>query len=331
MMGPIIEVEGLSRSFQIRDKDAPKAGWFAKPKLKSLIAVSDLCFSIETGQKVAFIGPNGAGKSTTLRMLSGLLRPSSGSARVCDLVPWDQTSLLASRIGLVFGQRSPLWPALPVEDSFNLLAKIYDLSPEKYARQCGKLVEVFGLKKLLPQPARTLSLGQRMRCDIAAALLHEPDVLFLDEPTIGLDVTAKALLRDHLNKLARETETTVLLTSHDTDDIEKMCHRVILIDHGQKLLDTTLPELQRDYTRFKILRLATEEETPHFEHAGVMVEEQGEHRLVLKVDTAEAPVERVVAACLERFELLDMGIEGLPLEEIIKSIYQRKSGDLFTK
>ncbi len=329
MTGPIIEVQGLSRVFQIRDKDAPQTSWFSKAKTKPLTAVGDLCFSIEAGQKVAFIGPNGAGKSTTLRMLSGLLRPSSGTARVCDLIPWDQTRQLASRIGLVFGQRSQLWPALPVEDSFNLLAKIYDLPSETYAKQRDKLVEIFGLRKLLPQMARTLSLGQRMRCDIAAALLHQPQVLFLDEPTIGLDVTAKALLRDHLNMLAREMETTLLLTSHDTDDIEKICHRVILIDRGQKLLDTTLPELQKDYTRFKILRLVTEEEMPHFEHAGVMVEEQGDYKLVLKVDMQEVAVEKIVSLCLEKFKLSDIGIEGLPLEEIIKAIYARKKHSVF--
>lgn len=322
----MIEVEGLSRSFTVRDQKSPSTGWFKRPKTKELVAVADLHFAIEAGQKVAFIGPNGAGKSTTLRMLSGLLKPTAGTARVCGLVPWDQTRDLARHIGLVFGQRSHLWPALPVEDSFDLLAKIYDLDPATYKAQREKLTQIFGLKKLTSQLARTLSLGQKMRCDIAAALLHQPEVLFLDEPTIGLDVTAKALLRDHLNMLAREMETTILLTSHDTDDIEKICHRVILIDHGQKLLDTTLPELQRDYTRFKILRLLTDREDPHFEHAGVMVEERGDYRLTLKVDTAEVPVEKIVSLCLAQFRLSDIAIEGLPLEEIIKTIYTRQKG-----
>jgi len=326
MAETIIEVDGLARIFNVPDKEPGARRLFAKTKTKPLVAVSDLHFAIEPGQEVAFIGPNGAGKSTTLRMLCGLLRPSSGTARVCGFVPWEQTRLLASHIGLVFGQRSQLWPALSVEDSFDLLAKIYDLAPEAYRKQREKLVEVFGLKKLLPQLARTLSLGQRMRCDIAASLLHKPSVLFLDEPTIGLDVTAKALLRDHLNALAREFETTILLTSHDTDDIEKICHRVILIDHGLKLLDTTLPALQKDYTRYKVLRLATEEETPHFEHPGVKIEAQGEHSLVLKIDMAEVAVEKIVSLCLERFKLHDISIESLPLEEIIKTIYAAQKG-----
>ncbi len=327
MAEAIIETKDLSRVFQVRDKKASTEGWFAKPKTKPLVAVSDLNFSIESGQKVAFIGPNGAGKSTTLRMLSGLLRPTSGTASVCGLTPWEKTRDLSRSIGLVFGQRSQLWPALSVLDSFDLLAKIYDLEPSAYRIQRDKLIEVFGLTKFAHQLARSLSLGQRMRCDIAASLLHRPKVLFLDEPTIGLDVTAKSLLRDHLNMLAKEDEVTILLTSHDTDDIEKICHRVVLIDRGLKLLDTTLPELQKEHTRFKLLRLVTEEETPHFEHAGVSVEEQGDYRLTLKVDLAETAVERVVSLCLEKFKIRDIGIEGLPLEEIIRAIYaQKKAG-----
>ena len=327
-----IKVEALTREFKIAEKDEKSkkwlGKWFAPKKVRTLRAVDDLNFSIEIGEKVAFIGPNGAGKSTTLKMLSGLLAPSSGMAEVVGLVPWEDTRALAEKIGLVFGQHSHLWPALSVADSFELLSKIYNLSPKAYVDQRDKLIDVFGLEKLLPQRARTLSLGQRMRCDIAAALLHRPPVLFLDEPTIGLDVTAKALLRDHLNKLAREFETTILLTSHDTDDIESICHRVILIDHGQKLLDTTVPELQRNFTHIKTLRLATEEREPYFEHEHVTVAEQGDHRLVLKVDVGQIPIGKIVAKCLDKFRPLDIGIEDMPLEEIIKEIYAKKACDL---
>lgn len=319
----VIFVESLTREFEVRKKNN---GWFRKADITSFVAVSDLSFEIEAGAKVAFIGPNGAGKSTTLKMLCGLLRPTSGNALVQGFVPWEQTCDLARRIGLVFGQRSHLWQVLPVQDSFDLLAKIYDLEPEAYKKQRDKLVKVFGLGELLPQQARTLSLGQRMRCDIAAALLHQPDVLFLDEPTIGLDVTAKALLRDHLNALAREFETTILLTSHDTDDIEHICERVILIDRGSKLLDTSLIELRRDYTHFKTLRLVTEEEHPVFHGEGVTVLEQTQHRLVLNVDVAVVALEKVVTECLDAFKLQDIAIEDLPLEEVIKTIYARQRG-----
>ncbi len=321
MADALIQIQDLTRAFRVRDKESPKGGFFSPATTKALVAVRDLNFSIQTGEKVAFIGPNGAGKSTTLKMLSGLLCPTAGTASVCGLIPWEETRALSSQIGLVFGQRSHLWPNLPVKDSFALLAKIYDLDEGAARQQTDKLIEVFGLAKFFGQHARTLSLGQRMRCDIAAALLHQPSVLFLDEPTIGLDVTAKALLRDHLNRLVQEFETTVLLTSHDTDDVEKICDRVILIDRGQKLLDTTLPALHRDYRRTKTLRLTTEEECPVFEHPHVTVEERGDHALVLIVDVTQVRMEVIVSQCLERFKLHDITIEDLPLEEIIKTIY----------
>lgn len=324
MSQAIIKVEDLTRVFTVRDKKAAKKGLFSRTPTKDLVAVGNLNFDIQVGEKVAFIGPNGAGKSTTLKMLCGLLRPTSGAAQVCDLVPWEQTKQLSKQIGLVFGQRSHLWPTLTVSDSFDLLAKIYDIDEAVYKVQREKLIEVFGLKTFMGQYARSLSLGQRMRSDIAAALLHQPSVLFLDEPTIGLDVTAKALLRDHLNRLVREFETTVLLTSHDTDDVEKICERVILIDHGQKLLDTTLSALNREYSHYKTLQLVTENEHPSFAHEHVVTEEQGEHHLVLKVDITKVPIEKIVSLCLEQFKLLDIGIEALPLEEIIKVIYAQQ-------
>lgn len=317
----ILSVDSLTRTFEIRKKTP---GWFRKPEILTRVAVAELSFSIAPGEKVAFIGPNGAGKSTTLKMLCGLLSPTSGTARVCGFTPWEQTRELASHIGLVFGQRSHLWQHLPVEDSFDLLGKIYDLAPDAYRAQRDKLVGVFGLAQLLPQQASTLSLGQRMRCDLAAALLHRPSVLFLDEPTIGLDVTAKALLRDHLNALAREFETTLLLTSHDTDDVERVCDRVLLIDQGHKLLDTSLAELRANYTGFKTLRLVTEEEAPELCRPGVSLAEQAEHRLTLNVDLAVTSLESVVSQCLATFHIQDIAIEDLPLEEVIKTIYARQ-------
>jgi ABC-2 type transport system ATP-binding protein len=326
---PIIQVNGLTRAFVSYQKQAKADGrrrWFAPKMRKTLVAVGDLSFSIEAGEKVAFIGPNGAGKSTTLKMLCGLLCPTSGSAEVCGLVPWEKTQALAQHIGLVFGQKSQLWPALPVRDSFDLLAKIYAIERAAYAAQLKKLTDVFRLHDLLDQPARTLSLGQRTRCDIAASLLHQPSVLFLDEPTIGLDVTAKASLRDHLNKLAREFETTILLTSHDTDDIEEICQRVILIDHGLKLLDTTLLELKRDYTRFKTLRLTTLEETPAFEHVGVKTLRTDAHVLDLAIDTQDVALEHIVAECLSTFKIQDIAVEAMELEEIIKKLYEAGRG-----
>lgn len=317
----LIQIENLTRLFHTRAPKDGKKAWFRPAPRVALTAVDKLCFSVESGEKVAFIGPNGAGKSTTLRMLCGLLEPTEGTARVCGFVPWKETRKLSRRIGLVFGQRSALWPMLPVRDSFDLLARIYDLSDTAYRSRMNLLVPLFGLRDFLGQTARTLSLGQRMKADIAAALLHAPDVLFLDEPTIGLDVTAKAQLREHLNKLASETGTTILLTSHDTDDIESIAARIILIDHGKKLIDTTLPELKRRFARTKTLRLTTLDPAPPYEHPGVAVVEHTPQRLVLNIDSTLVAMEQVVADCLARFNVQDIEIENMPLEEVIKTLY----------
>lgn len=321
MNEPLIQVQQLTRRFRIRERQSGFFGFLNPPPAQILTAVDALNFSVNRGEKIAFIGPNGAGKSTTLRMLCGLLEPTSGSAEVCGFVPWKETRHLAQRIGLVFGQRSSLWPLLPVRDSFELLARIYNLDKKTYATRVEKLTDLFGLAAFFDQQARTLSLGQRMKADIAAALIHAPDLLFLDEPTIGLDVTAKAQLRAHLNRLVVETNTTILLTSHDTDDIESIAERIILIDHGQKLIDTTLPELKRRYARIKTLRLQTLEKIPPYEHLGVSVVEHTEQRLVLNIDSALTPMEAVVTDCLSRFKIQDIEIQNMPLEEVIKTIY----------
>ncbi|QQR69401.1 MAG: ATP-binding cassette domain-containing protein [Alphaproteobacteria bacterium] len=300
---------------------------FAAPKKKGgteMVAVDGLSFAISPGEKVAFIGPNGAGKSTTLKMLCGILHPSSGEALVAGFVPWKQTRALAHKLGIVFGQRSQLWPSLPVRDSFDMLAAIYSLEGSIARQRRDRLVDIFGIVDLLGQTARSLSLGQRMRCDIVASLLHGPDILFLDEPTIGLDVTAKALLRDHLNDLAEQDSTTIILTSHDTGDIEHICRRVILIDHGRKVVDEDLGELRRSFMGRKILRLVTDEESPQSPVSEAEIAQSGPHSLTLVVDTARLPVDRAVAACLANLSVKDLTIEDPPLEDVIKRIYAQQ-------
>jgi ABC-2 type transport system ATP-binding protein len=212
-----------------------------------------------------------------------------------------------------------------VRQSFDLLARIFDIAPAAYREQRARLAERFAIADLLEKPVAQLSLGQRLRCEIAAALLHRPSLLFLDEPTIGLDVTAKAALRDHLNTLSREDGTTVLLTSHDTGDIERICERVIIIDHGRMLLDQPLERLRASLQRRRAVVLATDEERPELPLPGVSVIAAEPYRLTLSVDTATAPIERVVAAALERLTVRDLVIEPTPLEELVKAIYR---GDL---
>ncbi len=323
----MIEVADLERTFTRTKRDPAVTGWrrhFAAKVKETHRAVADLSFTIEAGEKVAFIGPNGAGKSTTLKMLCGILHPTSGRAVVHGFVPWVETRQLAYKLGIVFGQRSQLWQQVPVADSFDLLARIYRLEDGAYRDQRDRLVAMFDIAGLLRQTPRTLSLGQRMRCDIVASLLHRPSILFLDEPTIGLDVTAKALLRDHLNALASRDNTTIILTSHDTGDIESICDRVILIDHGQKVIDGTLAQLKRDYLGRKTIRLATAEPSPGFTMPGVEIVEQGPHTLLLSADAKITPLDKIIAACLAQFQVTDLSVEDLPLEEVIKTIYANR-------
>ena len=324
-----ITVEGLSKNFRVRRpaaKGQAKAGALARllaPRpVVELPAVSSISFAVAAGERVAFIGPNGAGKSTTLKMLTGILRPSAGHAEVAGCVPWQQRRQLARRIGIVFGQRSQLWYTLPVRSSFELLRRIYDVDRARHRARLERLALTFEIGGLLDRPVSELSLGQRIRCEIAASLLHGPGLLLLDEPTIGLDVTAKAALRDHLGELSRAEGTTVLLTSHDTGDIETICDRVIVIDRGRLLLDQPLERLRREFLQHRAMTLVTAEEHPHLDIPGVAVATAEPYRLSLSVDTARMPVEKVVAAALAQLSLRDIVIENPPLEEVIKAIYR---------
>lgn len=308
----IVEVDHLTKQFERRKEDA-------------FTAVNAINFSISAGERVAFIGPNGAGKSTTLKMLTGILYPTSGSATVAGFTPWQQRQKLAYEIGIVFGQRSQLWYHLPVRDSFDLLGKIYDVPVSDYKSRLQHVVDVLRIGHLTGQPVKSLSLGQRMRCEIAASLLHKPKVLFLDEPTIGLDVTAKALLREHLKHLADTEETTIMLTSHDTGDIEEICDRVILINHGQILLDKPLANLRSEFLQVKQITLVTDEEEPKADFAkeikGAEVIARDRHSVTLSVDQTRHSVNQVVSRALQTLTVRDLSIENAPLEAIIRDLY----------
>lgn len=311
-MSAIVEIENLTRRFERKG---------AEP----FVAVDGISFSIRPGERVAFIGPNGAGKSTTLKMLTGILTPSSGAARVAGLVPWEARTRLAREIGIVFGQRSQLWAHLPVRDSFSVLAKIYGVDRDVAARRMDALVEILRLESFLDQSVRSLSLGQRMRCEIAASLIQAPAILFLDEPTIGLDVTARTLLREHLKDLSDRSGTTIVLTSHDTGDIEGICERAILVNHGRVMLDKPLSALRAGFLARRQIGFVTAQEAPQADFgAGVEIAERAPHRLTLSVDTALAPVEKIVAQALATFTVQDLSIENAPMERIIMDLYGEK-------
>ena len=324
MSTPAIVVEGLRRSFlgvrrQPGLAGALKGVW--NPDTFPVEAVAGIDFEIAEGELVAFIGPNGAGKSTTIKMLTGILHPTAGSARVAGLVPWEAREELAYSVGSVFGQRSQLWYHLPPRETFRMLGEIYDVPAGDLGPRQDKLVELFDLGALLDQPVRKLSLGQRMRCEIAAALLHRPRVLFLDEPTIGLDVVAKRRIRELILDLNREEGLTILLTSHDAGDIERLCRRTMLIDHGRLVLDMPTKELKRRHFREKLLGLRLREPAPDFQMDGVEVLKQKGAGLKLRVDTTRTPVEAVLTTLLSEHGVKDITIEDPPLEEIIAKLY----------
>ncbi len=323
-MPPVISVQALRKDFryprQGKGVAAAVRGVFA-PDYQTVHAVDGISLQIGEAERVAIIGPNGAGKSTTLKMLSGVLEPSGGTATVFGLTPWRQRSALAYRIGVVFGQRSQLWAELPVRASFDLLGHIYDQrGPDAVARR-EDLIARFDLGPLLGQPVGRLSLGQRMRCEIAAALLHGPDLLFLDEPTIGLDITAKAAIRDFITQNAAGAGQTVVLTSHDTRDIELVCDRVIVINQGRIVVDQPTEQLRRQFLAHKLVTLHAPGRTVTLDLPGVTRRASEPHLAVFEIDTRLVRVEHAVAAALEGGGIEDITIEDPPMEEVIREIY----------
>lgn len=290
-----------------------------------LVAVNDVSLELYKNEILTIIGPNGAGKSTTIKMLTGILHPTSGQASVLGKVPWLERGKLAHQIGAVFGQRSQLWLHLPPNDTFELLARIYNIPRTDFLKRRDELVQRFKLESFLETPVRKLSLGQRMRAEVAASLLHQPKVLFLDEPTIGLDVIARQELRDLVREWNLEQGLTVFLTSHDAGDIEHVCKRVIVINHGRVVLDDKVSAMRRAYIGSKILEVKFSTPPQNFEMRGVGILKRTEYALKLEIDTRIAPIESVMTAVLRLAPVADISIEDPPLEEVIAHIYGQKA------
>ncbi|WP_224277344.1 ABC transporter ATP-binding protein [Nocardioides lacusdianchii] len=314
---PLIDVSGLERTFVVRRR----AGFMRRTR-SEVRAVHDLTFSVETGEMVGYIGPNGAGKSTTIKMLTGILVPTAGSLRVAGLDPSRQRTELAQRIGVVFGQRTTLWWDLPLRDSFELLRKIYRIPDARYRENLDRFVELLDLGDQLDTPVRQLSLGQRMRGDITAALLHDPEILYLDEPTIGLDVVSKGRLREFLRALNAERSTTLLLTTHDLQDIEALCDRVIVIDHGTSVYDGSLAGLHAQGGSSRTLVVDLVDEGPPIDVPGARVKKVEGPRQWLSFPT-EASAAPVVAAVAASYDVADLSIQEPDIEDVIRDLYSR--------
>jgi ABC-2 type transport system ATP-binding protein len=324
-MQPAVSLTDVSKSFRVRRARAggvsARVRDLFKPDTETVTAVHGLSFSIAPGERVAFIGPNGAGKSTTLKVLAGILQPDTGDVRVLGFVPSRERRQLAFQIGTVFGQRSQLWYQLPPRDTFELLGRVYELERSAHRRRIDALVSMFELGTLVDRPVRQLSLGERMRCEIVASLLHSPRMLFLDEPTIGLDVSAKASIRELLRAESERERVTLLLTSHDTGDMERVCTRVIVINHGRRLWDGPIASLRRAYLKGKRVTLWSETERLKVNLPGVRVLSSGSYRTELEVAIDTTPLGQVVDTALRQSAIRDMAIEDAPLDDVIRALY----------
>ena len=321
---PIIETENLNKTFVTTRKRAGLRGSLRtlfNPERDEVRAVRDLTFAIDAGERLAFIGPNGAGKSTTIKMLVGILNPTSGAATVLGKTPWKQREQLAYEIGAVFGQKSQLWYHLPPADSFDLLAQIYELQPEAYRQRRLYLTELFDIGNYVQTPVRKLSLGQRMRCEIAASLLHRPRILFLDEPTIGLDVVVKQRIRDLILDLNEQEGVTIFLTSHDAGDVEVLCKRAMVINHGEIIFGGKVSYLKRHYLNTKTVSLKLGEAWQGFDARGVRLLKQKGYGVKLEVNTDVASIEAVIAQLLARYQIADINVDSPPMETVIAQIY----------
>jgi ABC-2 type transport system ATP-binding protein len=322
----VIKVRNLTKTFVTTEKRSGLVGSLRsllRPNRRAVHAVNDITFDVAEGERLAFIGPNGAGKSTTIKMLTGILYPTSGQAQVSGKTPWRERQRLAYEIGTVFGQKSQLWYHLPPADSFDLLSRIYELDLATYRRRLAYLVELFEIGDHLQTPVRKLSLGERMRCEIAASLLHHPRILFLDEPTIGLDVVVKQRIRDLILELNQQEGVTVFLTSHDAGDVEVLCKRAMVINHGEAIYDGRVSTLKRDYIRTKTVSMKLGEPWQGFDGLGVRVLKQKGYGVKLEVDTKLVPIEEVIGQLLGQYAIVDINVDNPPMEEIIARIYER--------
>jgi ABC-2 type transport system ATP-binding protein len=313
----LIDVQHLERTFVRR-----KRAGVLRRTTETVRAVHDLSFAVAAGEMVGYIGPNGAGKSTTVKMLTGILVPSGGQVRVAGLDPQRDRVELARRIGVVFGQRTTLWWDLPLRDSFDLLQKIYRTDPARHRENLDRFLDLLDLHELLDTPVRQLSLGQRMRGDIVAALLHDPEILYLDEPTIGLDVISKGRLREFLRALNKERGTTLLLTTHDLQDIEALCDRVIVIDHGTAVYDGDLAGLHQRGGSTRTLVVDLVDEAPPIQVDGATTRrvEGPRQWLAFPADASAAPLVAAVAAA---YDVADLSIQEPDIEDVIRELYSR--------
>jgi ABC-2 type transport system ATP-binding protein len=326
---PHIFVEDLRKTFFVSERDSGIFGsikGLVQRKTKEVHALKGVSFSLEKGELVGYIGPNGAGKSTTIKILSGILVPSSGKCIIGGRTPWKDRIQHVGRIGVVFGQRTQLWWDLPVIESFDLLRDIYRVPQSEYRTTQEEMIDLLDLSSFLDTPVRQLSLGQRMRCDFAAAMLHRPDILFLDEPTIGLDAVSKLAVRKFIKALNKTHQVTTILTTHDMDDIEALCERLIIIGGGEILCDGSLATLRSQVSSRRYLKIDLKNDDFLFYLEGVSIVSKEGRTVTLAFDPIKISAATLINEVTSKHEVEDLFVENPPIEEIVAELYA-KSGD----
>ncbi|OUP81256.1 ABC transporter [Lachnoclostridium sp. An169] len=317
----MIKVENISKSYYVSEKREKTKirNLFFKTR-KQIEALDNISFSVEDGEMVGYIGPNGAGKSSTIKILSGILTPDSGKCTINGMVPWEERVKYVKNIGVVFGQRSQLWWDLPVIESYNLLKEIYKIPKNQYKRTLFRLTDMLDLDSLINIPARQLSLGQRMRCEIVAALLHEPRILFLDEPTIGLDAVSKKSVRQFIKNINKESNLTLLLTTHDMQDIEMLTKRIIFLAKGKILFDGEIETIKQKYNK-KMVYIKCKGNKPNLIE-GIEIKDEDEGYFTVKLDKKKITEESAIKYLISRSEIIDITSHDLSTEEIVIQMYK---------
>ena len=319
-----IEVKNLYKSFKVPEKEKGKFGTlksFFNRKYKYINAIQDISFSIKKGEIVGYIGPNGAGKSTTIKILSGILVPDNGNVTIDKMTPWIDRKKYVSKIGVVFGQRSQLWWDIPAIDTFNLLKDIYKLEEKEYQKTLNELINLLNLKDIINIPVRQLSLGNRMKCEIAASLIHKPKILFLDEPTIGLDAISKKIVREFIKKINKQNKVTVILTTHDMADIEALAKRIILIGKGKLLYDGSLTKLKKKYDYLRKIKIETKEKIKLTED--YIVEQKNiDNGIEFTIDIRKIEINEFIKLISSKLSIIDIDIDSGNIDELIVKLYE---------
>lgn len=331
----MIEVSNLTKDFRKTIKSPGLVGAFKsliKPKYETFEAVNNLSFEVPKGEILGFIGANGAGKSTTIKMLTGILTPTSGYCRINDKIPQEDRQKYVKDIGVVFGQRTQLWWDLPLRETYSVLKEIYNVPDKDFYKRMDFLNEVLDLNDFITSPVRTLSLGQRMRADIAASLLHNPKVLFLDEPTIGLDVSVKDKIRHAIEQINQEEQTTIILTTHDLGDIELLCNRVFMIDHGQEVFDGTIKQLKNQFGHIREIEfeLVNAEDANHLnfsQFSSAIEYSQNEKNVRVKFDSSKVSVPDIIRLTLSQVDVQDISVKDADIEDIVRRIFRKEAAE----